>query len=142
MVTFMQGVTTAIVAFIFFCVIFPERVKNRPQFYAAFGLVCIIILLDAFAYMFMNSGMRVFCYFAIAVMQIGAICVLFLAAGGLSWRELAGDMSRAYEVIRRGGEKEVIVPLTGEIPKPREEAPRPRTNINPPPDDESRLPLE
>ena len=42
----MQGVTTAIVAFIFFCVIFPERVRNRPQFYASLGLVALIILLE------------------------------------------------------------------------------------------------
>ena len=32
----MEGVTTAIVLFVFACVILPSLVKNRTQFYAAF----------------------------------------------------------------------------------------------------------
>src|SRR5215216_3700062 len=116
----MQGVTTAIVAFIFFCVIFPERVKNRPQFYAALGLIGAIILLDAISYMIGDSKFRVFTYFATACLQVGAILVLFMAAGGLSWNDLKGEFGNAYEVIRRGGEeKEIIIPLTGQKPKPR-----------------------
>ena len=67
----MQGVTTALVAFIFFCVIFPKRIKSRAQFYAAFGLVCVIILLDALSYMIGGRGFRVFAYFAVAVLQVG-----------------------------------------------------------------------
>ena len=117
MVERMQGVTTALVAFIFFCVIFPERIKSRAQFYAAFGLVCAIIVLDAVGYMLGASSFRVFAYFATAVLQVGAICLLFLAAGGITWRDLGGELSNAFEVIRRGGEKEVIVPLRGEMPK-------------------------
>src|SRR5688572_3102976 len=117
----MQGVTTALVAFIFFCVIFPERIKSRPQFYAAFGLICIIILLDALGHMLGGSGFRVFAYFATAVLQVGSICLLFLAAGGITWRDLGGELSNAFEVIRRGEEeKEVIVPLTGAQPKKRD----------------------
>src|SRR4051812_45554054 len=57
--TTMQGVTTALVAFIFFCVIFPERVKSRAQFYAGLGLICAIILLDALGYMIGAAGFRV-----------------------------------------------------------------------------------
>ena len=35
-------------------------------------------------------------------------------------RELGGEMRRAFEVLRRGEEeKEIIIPLTGEQPKPR-----------------------
>src|SRR5688500_18593056 len=114
----MQGVTTALVAFIFFCVIFPERIKSRPQFYAAFGLVCAMILLDAVGFMLGTSSFRVFAYFATAVLQVGTICLLFLAAGGITWRDLGGELSNAFEVIRRGGEeKEIIVPLRGEVPK-------------------------
>src|SRR5687768_9720465 len=107
----MQGVTTALVAFIFFCVIFPERIKSRPQFYAAFALICLIILLDALGFMISGwefKGFRVFAYFATAVLQVGAICLLFLAAGGITWRDLGGELTNAYEVIRRGeSEKEV-----------------------------------
>ena len=117
----MQGVTTALVAFIFFCVIFPERIKNRPQFYAAFGLICLIILLDALSFMIGASGFRVFAYFGVAVLQVGTICLLFLAAGGITWRDLGGELSNAFEVIRRGGEeKEIIVPLHGEVPKKKD----------------------
>lgn len=114
----MQGVTTALVAFIFFCVIFPERVKNRSQFYAGLGLICAIIVLDAISYMLGASAFRVFTYFATAVLQVGAILIMFMAAGGLSWKDLKGEMGRAYEVIRRGGEeKEVIIPLSGQRAK-------------------------
>src|SRR5882672_9457978 len=98
----MQGVTTALVAFIFFCVIFPERVKNRPQFYAALFLICGIILLDALGHMIGNPGFQVFGYFAVAFLQVGAILLLFMAAGGLSWQDLKDEMGNAYEVIRRG----------------------------------------
>jgi hypothetical protein len=132
----MQGVTTALVAFVFFCVIFPDRVKNRTQFYAALGMVCGIILLDALGFMIAAVPFRVFVYFATAVLQIGAILLLFMSAGGLSWMELRGELGSAYEVIRRGGEeKEIIVPLTGEMPKPRErpEPPAERIPIDEPP---------
>ena len=101
----MQGVTTALVAFIFFCVIFPERVRNKPQFYAGLGLICLIILLDALSFALGASGFRVFSYFATAFLQVGAILVMFMAAGGLSWNELKDEMAHSYEVIRRGGEE-------------------------------------
>ena len=69
---------------------------------------------------------------------------MFMAAGGLSWNELKDDMAHSYEVIRRGGEeKEIIVPLSGQKPKPRraagetsdsdtvdEDVPRQRIDIN------------
>jgi len=132
----MQGVTTALVAFIFFCVIFPERIRSRPQFYAAFGLICVVILLDALGFMIAAASFKVFVYFAIAVLQVGAICMLFLAAGGITWRDLGGELTNAFEVIRRGGEeKEIIVPLRGEMPKARESAsdePRDRIQIDDP----------
>ena len=115
----MQGVTTALVSFLFVCVIFPNLVKSRAQYYAAFGLVCLIILLDAIAMALHPTtfeGFRVFAYAAVAFLQIAAILLLFLAAGGITWRELADDMKDAYEVIRRGGdEKEIVIPLSGEF---------------------------
>ena len=132
----MHGVTTALVAFIFFCVIFPERVRNRPQFYAVLGLVCLIIFLDAISYSVSSTKFAVFSYFATAFLQIGAILVFFMAAGGLSWRDLKDEMGNAYEVIRRGGEeKEVIIPLSGQKPKTRDDdvEPAERINIDAPP---------
>lgn len=113
----MHGVTTALVAFLFYCVIFPERVKNKPQYYASLAGVCLIILLDALGMIVGESrGFRVVVYSLGALVQVGTILLLFLSVGGITWRELAGDMKDAYEVIRRGEEdKEIIIPLTGEF---------------------------
>ena len=115
----MNGVTTALVGFIFVSVVFPKIIKNRPQFYAALGFVCGIILLDSLGRIVDRFAVTAYCL--AALLQIGAILLLFLSAGGLSWKELASDVGNAYEVIRRGGEKkEVIIPLTGAQPKPRQ----------------------
>ena len=117
----MEGVTTAIVAFIFACVIFPHLVKNKTQFYGAFAAVLFIILLHSLNTMIGSVGFQVFAGALTGILQVCAIVLLFLAAGGITLRELGAEMSRAYEVIRRGeDEKTVIVPLTGEMPKPRE----------------------
>lgn len=107
-----EGVTAAIVLFLFACLIFPSMVKNRPQYYAALVAILFVILLHAMAAMIKAAGFVVFAGFVTAVLQIGSIVLLVLCVGGLSVRDLAGDMSRAFEVVRRGGEeKEVIIPL-------------------------------
>src|SRR5688572_6124587 len=118
----MEGVTTAIVAFIFACVIFPHLVKNKTQFYGAFAAVLLIILLHSLNTMIGAVGFQVFAGAMTGLLQVCAIVLLFLAAGGITLRELGAEMSRAYEVIRRGeNEKTVIVPLSGEMPKPRQQ---------------------
>src|SRR4051794_4216427 len=118
----MEGVTTAIVAFIFVCVVYPQLVKNKTQFYAAFAAVLVIILLHSLGLMLRDSaGFQVFAGFMSGLLQIGAILLLFMSCGGVSLREIASEMGRAYEVIRRGEEeKTVIIPLTGEMPRPRQ----------------------
>ena len=119
----MEGVTTALVAFIFVCVVYPRLVKNKPQFYAALAAVVIIILLNSLNTMIGTAGFQVFSGAATGLLQAAAVLLLFLSAGGITLRELSSDMARAYEVIRRGEEeKEVIVPLTGQVPKPKPEA--------------------
>jgi hypothetical protein len=124
----MQGVTTALVAYLLTCVVFPNLVKNRPQYYAALAAVCFIIVLDAIAVAINPTslqGFRVFAYTAVGFLQVGAILLLFLASGGITWRHLANDMRQAYEVIRRGGEdKEIIIPLSGEMARLRAERER------------------
>jgi len=118
----MEGVTTALVAFIFACVIFPHLVKNKTQFYGAFAAVIGIILLHSLNTMVNSIGFQVFAGALTGVLQVGALVLLFLAAGGITLKELGSEMGRAYEVIRRGEhEKTVIVPLSGEMPKSREE---------------------
>jgi hypothetical protein len=131
----MQGVTTAIVAFVLLCIVFPSLVKNRTQYYGAVAMVLGMILLDGIARAAgPGSGFASFAYLMTALLQIGAILVLFLAAGGLSPRELADDMSRAYEVMRRGEEeKEIIIPRTGEQPMPREQTTPERIELDSPP---------
>jgi hypothetical protein len=146
----MHGVTTALVSFLFVCVVFPNLIKNRAQYYAAFAIVCLVIALDALGVVISGptveghiAGFRVLVYFFVALLQVGAMVLLFLSAGGITWRALAGDMKDAIEVIRRGGEeKEVIIPLSGEMSRRaaerRAEAdePAPRIVI----DDEDTLP--
>ena len=115
----MHGVTTAIVAFVLACLIFPQVVKNKPQYYAAVGLILLVILFDAIARMVGASGFYKFVTLLTAVMQMAAIFLLILSAGGLTMKDLAGDLADTVEVIRRGGEKEIIIPRRGEQPKPR-----------------------
>jgi len=124
----MEGVTTALVAFIFVCVIYPRLVKNKTQFYAALTAVIIIILLHSLSAMLRDSaGFQVFSGAMVGLLQAGAILLLFLSAGGITLKELGSDMARAYEVIRRGeDEKEVIIPIGGtggEQPRPRSQSP-------------------
>ena len=112
----MEGVTTAVVAFILACVIFPHVIKNKPQYYGAVACVLLIILFSALDAMVGSIGFRRFTSVMVAILQIGAILLLILSAGGLSVRDLAGELSETIEVVRRGGDKEIIVPLRGEKP--------------------------
>ena len=135
----MEGVTTAIVAFLFVCLVYPKMVKNRPQYYGAIAAVVLIILLDSLARVF-DAGHGVyngtvivehgafwkFAHALIGLLQIAGILLLILCVGGLSVAELAGEFGSAIEVMRRGDtQKTVIVPLTGEKPKPRQQQAEP-----------------
>lgn len=127
----MQGVTTAIVAFIFACLVWPHLVKHKPQFYSALGLVLIVILFDAIGQMTGTPGpLHSVMYVLAALVQIVTILLLVLCVGGLTVRELAGDVARTIDVIRHGEDKPVLVPMTGEVPKPREESAPARYTIN------------
>jgi len=133
-----DGVTTAIVAFCFVCVIFPHIVKNKTQFYAGFSAILLVILIHSLAVMLYNSpGFQVFAGAATCLLQIVAIITLFLSAGGITLKQLGGDMARAYEVIRRGEEeKTVIVPITGDMPNKPATRPVSVPNAGAPGDDD------
>src|SRR5215207_3754098 len=88
----MEGVTTAIVAFIFACVIFPHLVKNKTQFYGAFAAVILIILLHSLNTMIGRVGFQVFAGAMTGLPQAAAIVLLFLSAGGLTLSELGAEM--------------------------------------------------
>lgn len=117
----MEGVTTAIVLFIFVCILFPRLIDNRAQYYVAFVVTLLIILIDALRRIWFtdpDSGMMTFTIVAMAVLQVVAIVLLFLSAGGLSVRGLTREMAGAFEVIRRGEtEKEIIIPLGDQVEK-------------------------
>jgi hypothetical protein len=129
----LDGVTTACVLFIFTCLVIPDFIKNRTQYYAAFGSVLAIILINTVALMLGSAKFNVFAGVVVGFLQIVAVSMLVLSAGGMTVKKLTSEMSHAYEVIRRGEEeKEVIVPLTGAVPtpktKPTEET-RPRIEL-------------
>lgn len=118
----MDGVITAIVAFLLACLVWPHLVKNKPQYYAAYGCVVLIILLQTLILMFSStasaSGFRVFCGTAIGFLTVIALLLCMLFAGGLTVKDLTGEIKGTYEVIRRGQEeKEIIIPQRGGVTK-------------------------
>jgi hypothetical protein len=116
----MQGVTTAIVAFLFVCIVFPSIVKNKPQYYGAFAAIVLVILLSGLIGVVGSAGFTAFANFMICLLQVCAMILLILSAGGLTLKQLAGEVTEAIEVIRRGETtKEVIIPLSGQMPPSR-----------------------
>jgi hypothetical protein len=117
----LDGVTTAVVLFLFACLVVPDFIKNRTQYYVAFACVLGIILMHTLGIMIQSAKLDVVFGVFIGFFQFVAVLMLVMCAGGMTPKKLAGELGRAYEVIRRGEEeKEVIVPLTGDMPKPRE----------------------
>ena len=109
-----SGVIVALVGFILVCIVFPHIIKDKNQYYAAFALVLVAILLETLANMFgtPGQGFHRVVQGLVGLLAVGAFVLLMLAAGGLRFRELAGDMARAYEVMRRGEtEKTMIIPI-------------------------------
>lgn len=150
-----SGVIVALVGFILVCIIFPHIIKDKNQYYAAFALVLIAILLETLTLVFPIPGFARVIGAINGFITVGAFVLLMLAAGGLRLRELAGDMARAYEVIRRGEtEKTVIIPIGEQKERAatraaeREGPPRQRYAIDeptpstPPPKQDGPIPLE
>ena len=99
----MDGVITAIVSFIFVCIIFPKIVKNRPQFWASLLLVLIAFVFDNIARVTTaENSFRTFAAILNTFCVVGSILLLILSAGGLSVRDLASDIGKTIEVVRRG----------------------------------------
>src|SRR5215207_370455 len=84
----MEGVTTAIVAFILICVVYPGLVKNKPQFYAAFACVLLVILLHSLTLMLQSPGFGIFAGVFTGLFQVVALVLLMLSAGGITIKEL------------------------------------------------------
>jgi len=138
----MQGVTTAIVACIFAGLIWPQIIKSKAQFNATIGLVMLIILFDAIGQMPRgDSALPHVMYVLAALVQMLAILVLVMCVGGLSPRELAGEVTETIDALRHGEKKPVLVPLKGEQPMPREEPPPPPRQTITLDDDDDSIPL-
>lgn len=140
----MQGVTTAIVVFLLVCVVFPTLVKIKAQYYASFAAMLLVIFLSGLEDVFQSPGFRAVAEFLTCLLQVGALILLVLSCGGLSWKQLAGEVTEAIEVIRRGEtEKEVIVPLPGDAPVTfRPDPPPPPRPVIKPQETDSPVPLE
>lgn len=109
-----DGVTIAIVAFLFACFVFPRTIKNRTQFYAAFFAAVGIVLLGTLRLMLytVSPAAHVVMGVMVGVLQVAAMLLLFMSSGGMSLGRLTEEMKDSYEVIRRGEEeKEVIIPI-------------------------------
>src|SRR5947207_1377254 len=140
--------TLPLVSFLFVCLIFPKIVRNRPQFYISFGLLILILLFNILAQILAGGAFARFLLILNQILLLMTFILLVLCAGGLSLHELTGEVFRSFEVMRRGEtEKTVIIPLTGQKPRQKEEAesPPPRENIESPPnppDNSSSIPLD
>jgi hypothetical protein len=125
----MEGVLAACVAFVFVCVIFPQLIRNRSQFYAGFGLILLSLLLLGLARTLNWGGFINFANGITTLLLMGSVLLLFLGAGGITWGGLAAEMKGAIEVMRRGEtEKEVIIPkrqVMDELEQARAAARRP-----------------
>jgi hypothetical protein len=142
----MDGVTTAIVGFIFVCIIFPHLIKNRTQYFISIAIVLAALVMQSIAVMVGHEGFGRFVRALSILFEAVTVALLVMASGGLSIGQLAGEMGRAIDVVRRGEEeKEVIVPLPESMQKfkrDKEDAPRVREEIGdvgpkpakPPPD--------
>jgi hypothetical protein len=122
----MEGVTTAAVVFIFVCIAFPRLIRRRTQYYGAVTAVLLILLLgcaDALIDPKGESSFHRFFRFMMYLLDFAAVLLLIMCSGGLSPTELFGEMSDAFSELRHGPDanKPVIVPLTGEKPRPRAE---------------------
>jgi hypothetical protein len=113
-----------IVAFLFVCIIFPHLVKNKPQFYMAFAVLIVILLLEVVEDVAGGSaGLARFLHVCHGVLYVVDLVLFVLSAGGLSLHELTGEFKNAYEVMRRGEDTPTVV-----IPK----RDNPYANVQPP----------
>jgi hypothetical protein len=119
-----MDISIPVVGFIFVCIVMPRLVKNKPQFYMAIAVTLVILILNAIVDV--SGGAIGFIRFLIvlrSVLWIVDFILLILATGGLSLHEFSGELGNAFEVMRRGETtKEVIIPLTGQQPKSKDEA--------------------
>jgi hypothetical protein len=135
-VSTLDGVTTALVAFVLVGLVWPHIVKKQREFYAIVAIVIVIILFHALTVMLQSGGFTVFAGVITGLLQAIAFGLAVMSTGGLGAKQLAGEIGKSYEVMRRGSEeKEVIIPIEGMQPKkkPQEESDHVVFTIDTPP---------
>jgi len=148
----LEGFTTVIAAFFVFCLYRQDLIKSRTYYYATFACLMGIILFNTFYYFMDNTYGRGFCAIMLGLLHAGALVLTMAYVGGLSLKQMAGEIKDAAEDIRSGGDakKPVIVPLTGQKPAPkdayveeeREQAEKPRIVIELPKKGDGAIPVE
>ena len=137
-----MSISVPIVAFLFVCIIFPHLVRNKAQFYMAFAVLIVILILEVVADVAGGSvGLARLLHVVHGVLYIVDLVLFVLATGGLSMHELTGEFKNAYEVMRRGEDKPTVVIPKRDNPyagarSPAEDVPPPATpryDLTPPP---------
>src|SRR4051812_25279513 len=86
----LDGVTTALVAFVLVGLIYPHIINRRQHFFTIVGVVMAIIFFHALALMLRATGFTVFAGLITGLLQIAGIGLAVMSTGGLGARELAG----------------------------------------------------
>jgi len=110
----------ALVGFIFVCIVFPRIVRNKHAFYLAVLAILGGMFFQMLAAIIGGAGFGRVCTVLNIVLDMFALALLLMAAGGLSAGELAADMGRAFEVLRKGEqpEEQEVMPIQGQVRKP------------------------
>jgi hypothetical protein len=151
----LEGFTTVIVAFFIFCLYRQDLIKHRTYYYATFVVLMAIILFNVFYYFMENTYGRGFCAVMLGLLHAGAMVLTMSYVGGVSPKQIGAEVAKAVDDVRQGpdAKKPVIVPFSGEKPKPkdayveeeREQAEKPRIVIElpkKPGDDKGALPID
>lgn len=108
----------ALALFILLGAAYPSLIKNKPQYYSALVGVLLIIFLDALGHIVHSEAFDAVIYFFCAILQMGALILLVLAAGGMTVGEFRHEIEDTIDTFHRGeSSSEVIVPLTGQQPR-------------------------
>jgi len=118
----MQGVTAAIIGYIFVCTFFPHMIRNRPQFYAGVIVVIFGMLLNTLAAIIGGDNFPRFAVAFSQLLQIVTFILLIISTGGVSLAQLKKEVGNVIEVVRRGEtDKEIIIPRSNQQPRVRDD---------------------
>ena len=147
--------TLPIISFIFVCLIFPRLIRHRPYFYIALASVVVAMIFNTLMIWFPVVELVRFLGGFAQLLQVLAFLLLVMSAGELSAGDLVSGFGEAFEAMRDPDRhRPVIVPLSGDQPKPREKAPftpgepTERYNLTPevtpptPAEEEGQIPME